>query len=462
MAERISSEFDEPSTLMATKFDPSPLPTACYVLEVVEGPAQGRSFRLDGSQPSRVLIGESLACTIRFGDRQVSRRHAALDLVGERLRITDLGSKNATFVDGVSVLDAYLQGGETVRVGSTAMHVTRDAAAPPAPLSPAMRFGRFVGASSEVRRLYPLCDRLAASTVPVVIEGETGTGKEVLAEALHEVGPRSAGPFVVFDCTAVPPSLMESELFGHERGAFSGAVATRKGVFELAHGGTLLIDEIGDLDVTLQPKLLRAVERGEVRRLGGDRPIAVDVRILAATRRDLDQEVQAGRFRDDLFHRLAVTRIELPPLRRRRGDVSMLARHFWKELGGSEAALRGDLLMRWESDPWPGNVRQLRNAVSRQLALGELAQVQAKGAPPEAAEDVALVAASDVIDEVIGQGLALPRARERVVEAFERRYIAHVLAQHGGDTAKAAAASGIARRYFNLLRARGSGPASKV
>src|SRR5262249_21894057 len=148
----------------------------------------------------------------------------------------------------------------------------------------------------------------------------TGTGKEVLAEALHEEGPRGSEPFVVFDCTAVPPNLIESELFGHERGAFTGALSARKGVFEQADGGTLLIDEIGDLDLALQPKLLRALERSEVRRVGGNQSIRVDVRLLCATRRDLDREVQAGRFRDDLFHRLAVTRIELPPLRDRRSD----------------------------------------------------------------------------------------------------------------------------------------------
>src|SRR5262249_55976420 len=160
-------------------------------------------------------------------------------------------------------------------------------------------------------------------------------------------------PFVVFDCTSVPPSLVESELFGHERGAFTGATATRQGVFELAHGGTLLIDEIGDLDVSLQPKLLRAVERSEIRRVGGDRPLRVDWRTPAATLRDLDREIAAGRFRDDLFHRLAVARLELPPLARRRGDVTVLARHFWKELGGDERGLRSDLLLRWEDSTWP-------------------------------------------------------------------------------------------------------------
>src|SRR5262249_22135835 len=194
-------------------------------------------------------------------------------------------------------------------------------------------FGRVLGASREMRRLYPLCERLAASRVPVVIEGETGTGKEILAESLHEAGPRTAAPFAVFDCTAVPANLMESELFGHDRGAITGAVMTRKGILEEADGGTLLIDEIGDLDLQLQPKLLRALERGEVRRVGGDRWLKVDVRILAATRRNLDVEVQEGRFRDDLFHRLAVARIELPPLRERKGDVAVLASHFSEEMG---------------------------------------------------------------------------------------------------------------------------------
>jgi len=252
---------------------------------------------------------------------------------------------------------------------------------------------------------------------------------------------------------------MESELFGHEKGAFTGAVATRKGVFELAHGGTLLIDEIGDLDLALQPKLLRAVERGEIRRVGGDRPIKVDVRLLAATRRDLDQEVAAGRFREDLFHRLAVVRVELPPLRRRRGDVALLARYWWSTLGGDSVGgsagggtpqmAKGppaDLLRRWEREPWPGNVRELRNTIARQIALGDLA--------PAPTEDAPASAKADVIDGVIRARLPFARAREKVVDEFQRRYLEHVLAEAGGDTAKAAAASGIARRYFNLLRAR--------
>jgi transcriptional regulator with GAF, ATPase, and Fis domain len=326
-------------------------------------------------------------------------------------------------LNGMALTDAFAQDGETRAIGARPL---------------VARFGRMIGASAEMRRLYPLCEKLAASCVPVIIEGETGTGKEVLAESLHEAGPRARGPFVVFDCTTVPGSLVESELFGHERGAFTGATTTRKGVFELAHGGTLLIDEIGDLDPSLQPKLLRAVERSELRRVGGDRPIHVDVRVLAATRRDLDAEVAAGRFRDDLLHRLAVTRIELPPLRARRGDVAILARWFWREIGSGDRALPKEVMRRWERDPWPGNVRALRNAVARELALGDLAQAEpAAGAETPAA----------------GR-LPFSRARQAAIALFEREYVTRALAENGGDVARAAAASGIGRRYFQMLRLR--------
>jgi DNA-binding NtrC family response regulator len=350
-------------------------------------------------------------------------------------------------VDGVRVIEALLEGGETVRLGSTSFRLERRAAAQAIPIPTSTSFRRVVGASTEMRRLYPLLERLAASLVPVVIEGETGTGKELLAEALHEAGPRAAGPFVVFDCTAVPPNLVESELFGHERGAFTGAVGSRKGVFEQAHGGTLLIDEIGDLELALQPKLLRALERSEIRRVGGERPIRVDVRVLAATRRDLDRLVSEGRFRDDLFHRLAVARVELPPLRKRRGDVPILARHFWLEMGGAPEGPPPELLRRFRDDPWPGNVRGLRNAVARALALGALDEGGWESAPP--AHD-----AQDLVERVLALDLPLSLARQQVVLEFERRYVERVLARHGGNVQRAAEAAGVARRYFRILKSK--------
>ncbi len=434
---------DDASTVTAAQVT---LPSAHFELAVIEGPDAGRSFRLDGS--SRLLVGQSPACEVRLADRQVSRRHVALDLQGRRVRITDLGSTNGTFVDGVAVIDAFLRGGEIVRVGATALRVDALDTAAAVAHSPRTSFGGTIGASPAMRRIYPLCERLAASNVTLVIEGETGTGKEVLAESIHEEGPRRDGPFVVFDCTAVAPTLVESELFGHERGAFTGAVAVHRGVFEQAHEGTLLIDEVGDLDLPLQAKLLRVLQRGEVRRVGGDRNVAVDVRVLAATRRDLDHEVQAGRFRDDLFFRLVVARIELPPLREREGDVALLAGHFWRSLGGDAGGVPYDVLRRLEDAPWPGNVRELHNAIARRIALGHLAG-ESRRAPTSSPEPQGVGAA------VLALDLPLTQARARVVEDFERRYLEKMLERHGGNVRRAAEAAGIARRYFQILRARG-------
>jgi DNA-binding NtrC family response regulator len=424
-----------------------------FVLRVVSGPDAGKVFAVEASSSGRVLVGQSPACAVRLEDRTVSRRHAALEPAGSGLRVTDLGSTNGTFVEGIRVFDAALAGGETVRVGDTVMRVEAgESTQESAPQQ--TRFGGFVGGSDEIRRLYPTMARIAASDIPVVIEGETGTGKEVLAEALHDESSRAAGPFVVFDCTTVAASLVEATLFGHERGAFTGATAATPGLFEQADRGTLFIDEIGDLDIALQAKLLRAIERSEVRRIGGKQWARVDVRIVAATRRDLDREVQAGRFRDDLFFRLAVARIELPPLRRRHKDIALLAAHFWQALGGAPQALTGDLLRRLEDYDWPGNVRELRNAIAQRIALGELSPPRVQ-APRDAPTGGA--GAGDAIQAVIDQGLPFPIARDRVLEVFEERYVARVLERHGGNVTHAARASGIGRRYFQTIHGRSKG-----
>jgi two-component system, NtrC family, response regulator HydG len=417
-------------------------------LVVIEGPDTGREFVLDPNAPSRILVGTSPACTVRLTDPTVSRRHAALDPAGRRYRLTDLGSTNGTFVDGIALVEGFVLGGETLRIGGTALRAEADVPSEPHPLPSAMRFGRLLGASVAMRRLYPLCERVAKAAVSVIIEGETGTGKEVLAESLHEASGRQ-GPFVVFDCTAVSPSLMEAALFGHEKGAFTGAVNQHVGFFEEADGGTLLIDEIGDLDLPLQAKLLRLLDRGELRRVGGRRSIHADVRVLAATRRDLDKAVAAGRFRDDLFHRLAVARIELPPLRERHGDVPLLARHFAKEMAGPPEALSADVLARFADYHWPGNVRELRNAVARIFALGDAADPWRPRARPANAAGNA-----DWIDELVAANVPFPIARRRVLDEFEHRYVARILAAHDGNVAQAARASGIALRYFRLVKAR--------
>lgn len=431
------------------------LPHGTFIITVENGPDGGKELELDGSAPSRLLVGKSSACDLRLDDPEISRRHCALELVGTRLRVVDLGSTNGTFADHVALRDGYLSGGETLRLGSTTLRVERRTKGRNPPVPAGTGFGRMLGSSRAMRRLYPLCRKLADSTVPVLIEGPTGSGKEVLAEALHEEGPLAERPFIVFDCTAVPPSLVESELFGHERGAFTGAAGTRKGVFEQADGGTLFIDEIGDLELSLQAKLLRAVERGEVRRLGGDTWQHVKVRILSATRRDLDQEVQAGRFRDDLFHRLVVARIELPALGARAGDVPLLAAQFWQQAGGFGGP-SPSLLERWSTCAWPGNVRELKNAVLRAVALGDAELMpenpSAAAAPVPPAEKATSL--GDFIGDVIQKSLPLAEARARVVDELERRYVERVLAEHGGAISRAAAASGIARRHFQRIKAR--------
>ena len=441
---------DDASTIIASASLPTQV--AAFSLVVVDGPDKGTTVKLDGESSSRTYAGKSPVCRIRLSDPKVSRRHATFDVVGDTVRLIDLGSTNGTTVNGLSVNDVLLRGGEVVQLGDTRLQVERLAPLTVASVV-ASSFGRTLGASAEMRRLYPLCERLAASNVAVLIEGETGTGKEVLAESLHERSARAEKPFVVFDCTAVPPDLMEAALFGHERGAFTGAISGQKGLFELADGGTLFIDEIGELGPALQPKLLRALDRSEVRRIGGTEWIKVDVRLVAATRRDLEKEIQAGRFRDDLFYRLAVARVELPPLRERQGDIALLAASFWKQLGPHAGAIPHDLVLRFESYGWPGNVRELRNAVAKRLALGDL---EPEPLPGQSAgmHTQSLGPSDDVLTRVLGLNLPLSQARDLVIEEFERRYLQKMMAAHDGDATRAAAAAGVARRYFQLLRSR--------
>lgn len=444
-----------------TMLRPAPAGRTCaFRLTVVRGPDDGGVVVVDAAAPLPTLIGTGEVAELRLRDREVSRRHVSVEVEGPRLRLRDLGSTNGTRVNGVQVSEAFLTGGETVELGSTALHVVRDEmGGRPLPTSDAQSFGDYVGRSLSMRRLYPVCERLAASDVPLVIEGETGTGKEALAEAIHARGARATKPFVIFDCTAVPGSLIEAALFGHEKGAFTGATTAKEGCFEEANGGTLLIDEIGDLDKSLQAKLLRAIQKAEVRRLGGTRWIKVDVRIIAATRRDLDAEVQAERFRDDLFFRLAVARIVLPPLRDRREDIELLARHFWNMYGRGQP-FPDDVLARLMSHPWPGNVRELGNTMARLVALGDLEVsghdlfMQRRDATTADEGDSKAEATADFIDDVVTKNLELARARELVVREFERRYVSHLLETHSGDVGRAAAASGIGERYLRMIRAR--------
>ncbi len=435
-------------------------PSVGFVVEVVSGPDQGKRLTVASA---RLLVGTSPICDLVLTDERVSRRHLALSIVKNTLRVEDLDSTNGTVANEMRIAGAYLRGGETLTIGKTLLLVTLAPAAEGEKLTRSVSFGRVLGTSTKMQRVYAFARKVAASDISCTIEGETGTGKEQLAEAIHDESPRVKGPFIVFDCTALPGTLMESALFGHEKGSFTGASATRRGVFEQADGGTLFIDEIGDLDIALQPKLLRAIQRGETQRVGGDRWVRVDVRVLAATRRDLDREVQEGRFRDDLFFRLAVARIELPPLRERGGDVELLARAFWASLGPSAGPFPPEFLARYRGHTWPGNVRELLNTVVRWQALGEMglgARItedapESLAAPPAgAAASVAVPTNDDLVEGLIRAAVPFSKARQLAASDFERRYVTRILDSFSGNVTKAAQASGIGRRYFHMLLAK--------
>ena len=423
------------STFQQRRFDLPDAPRAAFLLEVVDGPDRGQSFVVDPTVPGPVLVGQGPACGFRLTDREASRRHASLDVDEERLRLTDLRSTNGTFVDGTAVLDAYVRPGQLVRLGATTIKVGRASVAAPTDASRA-GFGRLLGQSFEMRRIYPLLDRLTTSPLPLLIEGETGTGKELLAESLHDACPRASMPFVVVSCPELAASSLESELFG---------------LAEQAHGGTLFLDEVGELDLAIQPKLLRLLERGEVPAAGGRPTKRIDVRFVAATQHDLDRAVQEGRFREDLYHRLVVTRVALPPLRQRRGDVPVLAEHFLRELGGGPPPPR--LLSQWLDHAWPGNVRELRNAVARLVTLGDDGAAIGAAQGGQGSLD-ATASVADFVDRALAADVPLARARQEIVRTYDARYVEGVLAKHGGVVTRAAAAAGVERRYLQILRAK--------
>jgi DNA-binding NtrC family response regulator len=371
-----------------------------------------------------------------LSDRKVSRRHLSLEWQEGRLRLADLQSTNGSSVNGVAVEVALLHGGEVIRAGDTSLAVEAHADAATPPLSTRRDFGRMLGASLAMRRLYPVFEGLARSDVPVLIEGATGTGKELLAEMLHELGPRTTGPFVVVEATGGDMTSLELVLFGATPRDARGNVG-QQGAFAEAHTGTLLIDDVAELSPSLQTRLLRELDRRGAQR---------DVRLLVATRRDLDREVENGNFREDLFHRLAVGRVELPPLRQREEDVSLLADHFWRDIVRDDTPFPSDLVF-YDGYDWPGNVRELKNLVTRRRVMGSPLVEMDPGLTPPSSD-------ASIIERVVAQSLSFSEARERVVAEFERVFVTRTLERHGGNVTKAATTSGLARRYFHRLKAR--------
>jgi DNA-binding NtrC family response regulator len=419
----------------ATLRDPS-MPDLRLI--AVEGPQAGRSWLAAGR--SRCSIGSDRTNRVVVEDRRVSRFHCEIAVEDGALRLRDLASTNGTTVDGVRVVHAFLRGGAVVRVGHTTLQLLLGREDRAAQLSGRHAFGELVGESGVMRLAFGALERAAASDSTVLLEGETGTGKDLAAEALHQLSTRQGGPFVVVDCGALPRELMESELFGHERGAFTGAVARRAGAFEAAHGGTIFLDEIGELPLELQPKLLRALERRAIRRVGANAYRSIDVRVIAATNRDLRELVHRGAFRADLYFRLAVVRVHLPPLRGRTHDLLPLARRLLDRMGApaEEIArlLTPEVVQAWRRYPWPGNVRELRNHLERALVFGDPLAI----APPV---DTAATPPS----------WRYADARQSALREFEREYISGLIERHRGRVADAAVEAGVDRVYlYRLMR----------
>jgi DNA-binding NtrC family response regulator len=407
-----------------------------FQVTVVEGEDAGASLPIDRD----VLIGSSEACDLRLRDPSVSRRHLLVRPGAMGVRVVDQESRNGTWCGELRVHDAELAAGSQLRVGDTVLRFDSEVDA--AEQRPAdkgrTRFGAFLGAAPVLAPMYDVLERVVATDATVLIEGESGTGKELLAEALHDQGPRSGGPFLVLDCGAVPETLIEARLFGHERGAFTGAERAQPGVFEAAGGGTVLLDEVGELPLEMQTRLLRVLDRKEVSRIGAHATIAVDVRIIAATNRDLEREVEEGRFRLDLFHRLAVVLVRVPPLRDRVSDIEPIARELLRSYGGDASALTAEVLGRMRAHRFPGNVRELRNHVERLVVLGDVAPPPRPSGGAEATEGP--------------EDLPYRRARAVAIEQFTRAYVERMLARHGGNVSAAARAAGLARRYFHQLK----------
>jgi transcriptional regulator with GAF, ATPase, and Fis domain len=399
-----------------------------------EGESGERHFMHQGEL---CRIGTHSSNDLVLRDPAVSRFHCKLTRDGQMWRLQDNGSLNGTTLDGVRVRDAELAEG-TIALGDTVLFVRAVEGTDPVSLPNVQSFGALLGASVSMRKLFACLEKVAASEINVLIEGESGTGKELVAAEIVQRGPRAERPFVIVDCGAISPNLVESELFGHVRGAFTGADRDRVGAFETASSGTVFLDEIGELPLELQPKLLRALESREIRRVGETRTRKVNVRVIAATNRDLEREVNKGRFREDLYFRLAVMSVRVPPLRERLDDLPILVRGFLATLGLPD---RVDLfpphvLAELAAHEWPGNVRELRNYVERTVVMRE----------PLPTTPRQVNTASDI-------DLRLPfkLAKDGVVDAFERNYLTALLDAAGGNVSKAARNGGMDRMYLHRL-----------
>jgi DNA-binding NtrC family response regulator len=428
--------------------------------------AHGRSEDFDRRL---IYVGSAPDNHFVVDDPTVSRVHFKIEVDSSGHRIRDLDSKNGTLVGDVSVIDAYLPNDCVIRIGEAELQFKLGEETVEVALASRNAFGSLLGESLQMRETFALLGRVAPTHVTVLVEGDSGTGKELVAEALHQESPRQGGPFVVFDCSAVPRELIESELFGHIKGAFTGATTNRIGAFEEANGGTLFLDEIGELPLDLQPKLLRVLEKREVKPVGGNEKRAVNCRIVAATNRNLEAEVRQGNFREDLYYRLAVIRIQLPPLRSRVDDIPLLVNHFVNTAGTlipdspSDFQISYETMSKLKQYEWPGNVRELKNFVERAVLLADSNPIDTKfigGRGPHvlAAEPAVTGDGNDTVGHGSETGairvdyrLPFKDAKSRLVDEFETAYWQRMLELTKGNVSEAARQGGIHRKSLEYL-----------
>ncbi len=385
----------------------------------------------------KAVLGSRAGVEVLVVDPAVSRLHAELALRDDGLWVRDLGSKNGTFLGGFRVIEARIPDGGVLTVGGTNIEVRHSPVKMPVSLWPEETFGGLVGRSVAMRELFATLDRVAKIPDPILIQGDTGTGKELVARAIHDASPRAEAPFVVVDCAALPENLLESELFGHAKGAFTGADSDRVGSIEAAEGGTVFLDEVGEIPLGMQPRLLRVLESQTIRRVGENHHRKVNVRFLSATHRNLRAMVNDGSFREDLYFRLAVFPVTVPALRERPDDIPLLLSRFLA--GRAHGDVGPDVIRELATRPWPGNVRELRSFVNRALILGidEALHGDSPRRPAAAAALPGDVAFSD--------------AREHAIDTFERTYVNDLLARHPNNVSAAARAAGITRVYLHRL-----------
>ena len=435
---------------------------------VLEGKgAAAASFTSTG--PS-MTVGRTAAADVWLDDPAVSAFHVELISLPHGVLVKDAGSRNGTFVaGGIRITEAVVPPGTMIMVGTTTLRIDRMQDAGPRTAAPELAsFGRLRASSAMMRSLFAVLARVAPTELSILIEGQTGTGKELVADAIHRASPRANGPFSILDCTSVPRALAESVLFGHERGAFTGAEEARPGIFEAGEGGTVFIDEIGELPIDLQPKLLRVLEKREVVRIGGNRTIPVNVRVIAATWRDLRKMVNTGTFREDLYFRIAQARVGIPPLSERTDDIPALVYHFLQSLPPQAPGARmitREALDELRTRAWPGNVRELRSTVERAAMLAQGATITPADlgferliAGERNRQPAPATAAMNANENAPAQE-ALPdfkAAKRTLVDEFERGYLASLLERSGDNLTRASAISGIERHHLrDLLRKHG-------